>query len=114
MHDIKVRLDQQSYVVLPVTLLAEMTELTVSTRKDKAYAGRQLVKAQPKTFTIKFDKDGLLSVRGADGQDRWTPVLTSNTSRWIQRSAAHGLTDVREIELDALQTKACANSRTRT
>lgn len=104
-NDVKVRLDQASYVVLPITLLAGMQEMTISLRKDR-WQSQRLVKAQPKQFTIKFDRDGLLSVRGAEGQDRYTPVLTSNTSRWVQRTEADGLVDVREIELDELQSES--------
>ena len=100
-QDVKIRLNRDSYVTLPVTLLETMDELTVSCRTDKADRRKATgpVKGQKKRFTVKFDQDGLLVVRGIDGQDRYTPVLTSNTGRWIRRSSADGLVDVQEMEI---------------
>jgi hypothetical protein len=99
-QDVRIRLNRDSYVTLPVTLLATMDEVIVSVRADKNYVGREAVKDQKKRFTVKFDQDGLLVVRGIEGQDRWNPVLTSNTGRWIRRRYADGLTDVQEMDVD--------------
>lgn len=103
-QDIRVRLERDVFVTLPVTLLAQLDEIVVKVAaldrraSHRTFNGKD--KPTKKSYNIAFDADGLLSVRGIE--DRWLPVLTSNTARWIRRSMKDGLVDVTEIELDAL------------
>ncbi len=109
-HQIRVRLNKDYFLELPVTLLERLNVVTVAVQAE----GQPLsaCRKQPnqnkrvnseKRFDIGFDADGLLSVRGV-GEDerRWNPVLTSNTNRWVHRQQKHGLVEVNEIEIGSL------------
>jgi hypothetical protein len=106
--EIRVNLSKDCYLDLPVTLLERMKEVRVAVKSNPqilhaAKLPHNQRKEREKVFNISFDEDGLLCVRGVAEDERWNPVLTSNTNRWVQRVAADGLVEVREIELDALR-----------
>jgi hypothetical protein len=109
--EIKVYLSKDYYLELPVTLLERMNEVRVAVKMEglplsatRAKPPQNRRRNNEKSFNIAFDEDGLLCVRGVSDDDRWNPVLTSNTGRWIHRREQYGLVEVREIEIGALLT----------
>jgi hypothetical protein len=108
MRDLKIRLDQHNHITLHPGVLERMENVVVRVNQPENSRNPD------KTFDIKFDVDGLLTVRG-DGDDsrRYTPVLTAD-NKWVSRDS----TGVREIELDKaaipdIVTREKANGRHR-
>lgn len=94
MRDLKVRLDQTSSIIITPGLLGVLTEVSVAVRQPDRITGR----VDRKTFDLKYDEDGLLSIRGSGENERdFAPVLTAE-NKWVLRDKA-GLVSI--IDIDA-------------
>lgn len=104
---LKLRLEHGVYIELPAALLERINELIVRVYTPGVTASRRKSVMDHRvnneqSYSLGYDSDGLLSVRGIAGSDRWTPALVKD-GLWIRRTFGDdGEATLREVSVDSL------------